>query len=132
MRLWLFGLAVGLISLALPSLPLFGCVVHVGLGVVGGLLLLARRLLVVSGLMLGFAWGAHSNVSVLDARLSQCVTASDRQLVVEVIGDPDPIASRTEATASFRFRALVVFDRSSPAVPQAGQPDCRVIAGSRL
>ena len=132
MRPWLLGLALGLISLALPSLPLFSCLVHVGLAVVGGLLMFARRLLVVSGLVLGFAWGAYINASVLEARLPPCVAATDRQLVVEVLGAPEPISNPLEKTASIRFRALVVLDETAPRVPQIRPSDCGVIAGSRL
>ncbi len=53
MRLWLVGLGAGLLTLALPMLPVLGYAVYAGVAAVGCGLLLAPRLLVISGFLLG-------------------------------------------------------------------------------
>lgn len=131
MRIWLLGLVVGLVTLALPVLPVLSFAVHGGIAAAGCLLLLSRRLLAISGLLLGFAWGAYSNTAVLDARLPQCVTGSDRQLVVEILDDPQPIANPSASTASVRFRALVL-DAAPVQILKGPQSVCRIVKGTQL
>ena len=106
MRIWLVGLGLGLAALGLPLFPLLGTVAHVSIGAAGCVLLLARRQLLMSGLLVGLAWGAHSNLTLLDARLPQCAMGLNHELVVEIRGDPEQPANSAASGASVRFRAL--------------------------
>jgi len=122
--MWLFGLVVGLICMAVPGVPEFGRL-HLAVAAVSGCALLAWRPgLILSGLCLGLAWGAHNTQVLLDSRLPACVSGLEHQLLVEVLDDPQPGVSTLRGPRSLRFRGLVHDDAD------AGR--CQSIAGAQV
>jgi competence protein ComEC len=135
MRIWLLGLTIGLLGLAFPALPVIAWAQQVAIVVAGCLLTLARRGLLVAGMLLGFVWGAHVNQTLLAARLPECVTAAEQDLLVKIVGQP-VVLNSAGSDRSVRFRVLVLDEEApntrSPHPTGPRVSECSVAGGVQL
>ncbi len=118
MRAWLVGLALGHLLLAAPVAPIPLPIPPAWLMLVGSLLGLPRRARLVSGFLVGLAWGAMAIQPLLELRLPGCLDGADELIVVDVASEP-----RRREDGAYTFTAII---RGGPA------GFCADVAGRRL